>query len=418
MELRISDLRVFTVQANFEWTFVRIYSGDYYGTGEAGPAPGLMGMVNGFRRLLVGEDAFKVNRIIEKLRYATLYSGTTTHHLIAGITIALYDLISKYLNVPLYKLLGGDRERIRVYVDAHGGKGLEAIDSLLLPIRLSWIENAEIEKDRLVTQNNPVSGRLSLEKWNEDYSPESYAKRARSLVNEGFTAIKFDLDIPTPFLSEHRVRSGDLSLKDIDYMAEIIRAVRDTVGDEIDIMVDLHWRYNVNTAIRICKALEPYRLRWIEDPTTSTIALTNFDELKIISSYCSIPIAVGETLYSSVQFKDLLSTNARVWTPDIAKTGIIEGRKISEIASIYDIEFSPHNIGSPIATMATAHLSSLSNTLGAVEFHGHDVPFWNDIIKPKRKIIEHGFITLTDEPGLGIDLDIDVMRKYWKDFEV
>lgn len=149
--------------------------------------------------------------------------------------------------------------------------------------------------------------------------PESYAKRARSLVNEGFTAIKFDLDIPTPFLSEHRVRSGDLSLKDIDYMAEIIRAVRDTVGDEIDIMVDLHWRYNVNTAIRICKALEPYRLRWIEDPTTSTIALTNFDELKIISSYCSIPIAVGETLYSSVQFKDLLSTNARVWTPDIAK---------------------------------------------------------------------------------------------------
>jgi len=79
MELRISDLRVFTVQANFEWTFVRVYSGDYYGTGEAGPAPGLMGMVNGFRRLLVGEDAFKVNRIVEKLRYATLYSGTTTH---------------------------------------------------------------------------------------------------------------------------------------------------------------------------------------------------------------------------------------------------------------------------------------------------------------------------------------------------
>ncbi|TRM98802.1 mandelate racemase/muconate lactonizing enzyme family protein [Sulfolobus sp. E1] len=419
MELKITDFKVFTTQANFEWTFVKVYSKDLYGIGEAGPAPGLKGMESEFKQLLLGEDAFKINRIEQKLRYATLYSGSTTYHMISAINIALFDLIGKYLNLPIYRLLGGDRTEIPVYVDAHGGKGLEAMNALHLPAKLPWIKEAEVERGRLLTDNNPIHGRLSIERWNEDYTPEAYSKRALKMKNEGFTAMKFDLDVPTPYVDIRRIMSGDLSLKDIDYMASIVRAVREAVGDEVEIMVDLHWRYNLNTAIRICKALDPYRLRWIEDPIPAIMSVSNFDELKLLTSQCSTPIETGENLYTVVQFKDLLNTGVRVWAPDIVKAGgITEGRRIAELASMYDIEFSPHNISSPIGTLAHAHLASIANTFGFVEFHGHDVPFWNEIVKPKRRIIENGIIKLTDEPGLGVDLDDQIMKKYWEDYDL
>jgi len=420
LELKIKDLKVFTAQANFEWSFVRVYGENgVYGTGEAGPAPGIKGMEEEFRRLVVNEDAFKINRIEQKLRYAALYGGTTTYHLISAINIAIYDLLGKYLNLPVWRLLGGDRELIRVYIDAHGGKGLEAMNALHLPVSLPWLKDAEIENKRLATTSNPVHGRLSIEKWNEDYTPEAYSKRAKRLVDEGFTALKFDLDVPTPYTKEYNIRSGDLSLKDIDYLSDIMRAVRETVGDEIDLMVDLHWRFNLNTAIRLCQALKPYRLRWIEDPVPAIMTVSNFDELELLTKSCDSPIATGENLYTVYQFKDLLRTGVKIWTPDGVKCGgITELRRISELASMYDIEVSPHNTASPVGTMAYANAMSVANTFGVMEFHGHDVPFWHEMAKTKRKIIEKGFIKLSEEPGLGIDLDEAVMRKYWPDYDL
>lgn len=418
-ELKITDFKVFTAQANFEWTFVRIYSGDLYGTGEAGPAPGLKGMEKEFKQLLLGEDAFKLNRIEQKLRYATLYSGTTTYHLISAINIALYDLIGKYLNLPIWRLLGGDRTEIPVYVDTHGGKGLEAMNAVHLPVDLPWLKEAEVESGRLLTVNNPIHGRLSMEKWNEDYTPEAYIKRAKQMMNEGYKAMKFDFDIPTPYIDLKKVRSGELSLKDIDFMASIVKSLREELGEEIDLMFDLHWRYNLNTAIRICKAVEPYRPHWLEDPTPAIMTISNYSELRMLTSECHVPIETGENLYTVYQFKDLLDTGVKVWAPDIVKAGgITEGRRIAELASIYDIEYSPHNIASPIGTMAHAHVASIANTLGFLEFHGHDVPFWNEIIKPKIKIIDNGIVKLTEEPGLGIDLDEQVMKKYWPNFDL
>ncbi|BBD73245.1 hypothetical protein HS1genome_1634 [Sulfodiicoccus acidiphilus] len=419
MELKITDVKAYTTQANFQWTFVRVYAGELYGTGEAGPAPGVAEIVRELRPLLIGEDALKFNRIGQKLRYAGLYSGTTFYHAVSGVDIALHDLVGKFLNVPVYRLLGGDREEIPFYVDAHGGKGLEAMNAVQLPVDLPWVKEAEVERERLASRTNPIHGRMSVESWNQDYSPESYAERARRMKNEGFRAMKFDLDVPTPHTDPRKIRSGDLSLKDVDYMGSIVRAVRDAVGDEVEIMVDLHWRYNLNSAARVCRALEPYRLRWIEDPTPAVMSVSNLEELRILTSLCSTPIETGENLYTVYQFKDLLNTGVRVWAPDIAKAGgISEGRRIAELAAMYDVEYSPHNIASPIATMAHAHTASVSNTLGFIEFHGHDVPFWGEIVKPKRSWFQDGYLKLYDEPGLGVDLDEQTMRKYWPDWEL
>lgn len=419
-ELRITKVTSFTVQANFEWTFVRVYSGDLYGTGEAGPTPGASAIANTLGSVIVGEDAFKVNRILQKLRWATLYAGTSAYHIISAIDMAIYDLIGKYLNLPVYALLGGDRTEIPVYVDAHGGKGLEAMNSALMPVEPPWISQANVEKGR-IKEPSPVHGRLTAEAWTSDYTPEAYASRARELKAEGWKAIKFDLDVPTPHSDPVRLRSGRLSQAEVQYLAALAEAVRDAVGYDVDIMFDLHWRYDLNTGIALCRALESVKPRWVEDPTPAVTTLTNLDELRMITSRCNVPIEVGENLYTYYQFKDLLGTGVSVWAPDPAKAGgITELRRIEELASLYDIEVSPHNIGSPIATMAAAHAASVSNTFGALEFHGHDLPFWNDLVKSKKRIIDasRSAIVLTDEPGLGVELDEEVAARLWPGFEL
>ncbi len=422
--IKITDVKVSTVQANFEWTFVRIYSGDLYGTGETVSAPGIMGMVPYVKKLLVGEDVLKRRRILEKLRYAFSYAGTTAYFIISAIDIALYDLIGKYLNIPIWRLLGGDRERIRVYVDAHASKSMEIVDAAQTEVFPDWLKQyggeSKFETERMVSLTEPMVGRVSTQRWNEDYTPENYAKRAKEIIGEGFTAVKFDLDIPTPYLKDYNSRSGQLSLRDIDYIASIVKTIRDVVGDDVDIMFDLHWKFDVNTAIRICKAIEPYKPRWLEDPTPALTSLTqNFDEITLITQNCSISIATGENMFSYYQFKDMIKAGIRVWTPDLTKAGgITEGIRIADLAYLYDIEISPHNIASPIGTMAAAHAMSASGTFGILEWHAHDLPFWNEIVKPRKKIIENGFIVLTDEPGLGIELDIETMKKIWPEFNL
>ncbi len=422
MELRITGFSHHTVQANFEWTFVRVYAGELYGTGEAGPAPGIGEVTERLGRILVGEDALKVNRLHQKLRWATLYAGTTAYHVISAIDIALYDLVGKYLNVPIYVLLGGDRTEVPVYVDAHGGKGLEAMDSTLTPVQPPWLAEASgVERGRL-TAPTPVHGRLTAEAWNEDYSPEAYSRRARELKTEGWRAIKFDLDVPTPYSDPRRLRSGRLTNAEVDYLASLARAAREAVGDDVDLMFDLHWRYDVNTAISLCRSLEPLRPHWVEDPTPAVTTLTNIDELRVVSQRCGAPVEVGENMYTAYQFRELIGVGPLVWGPDVAKVGgVTEMRRVMELASIYDVEVSPHNIGSPIATMAAAHAASASNTFGFLEFHGHDLPFWERLARGRRRLIDlssGAVIRLSDEPGLGVELDEEEARRIWPGFRL
>ena len=288
MSLNITNVEVETVQSMFEWTFVRVYAGDLYGTGEANPAPGLKDSEESVRKLLVGEDAFKRSRIEEKLKHASLYAGTSFYNIISAVDMALYDLIGKHANLPVWRLLGGDREDIRVYVDAHAGSGFEIINSLLIPFKHTkrdWRQG-----ERMELEDNAIMGRLAEEKWDKIYTPEGYVKRAKEMMKFGYTAMKFDLDIPTPDTRRYNTRSGEVSLKEADYMGEVARAVRDAVGDGVELMIDLHWRYNLNSALRICKALEPYRLRWLEDLTPATRAVSNLDELGFRGLLIRLPL--------------------------------------------------------------------------------------------------------------------------------
>jgi gluconate/galactonate dehydratase len=416
--LKITDVKIETIQAAYVWTFVRIHCGDLSGTGEAGMAPGLKGAQNSLRRMLVGEDAYKISRISERLGSAGLYAGTSFYHVVSAVNMALYDLIGKHLNVPVWRLLGGDRDRIPLYVDAHAGSSLEAMDSLQLPLELELQDENHVRVGQS-DESSPVFSRTRERKWSDLYSPESYARRAKDLAREGYPGIKFDLDIPTPFNETYRSRSGQVGWKEAEYFADITRAVREAIGSDVELMMDFHWGYNLNSALRICKILEPFNLKWVEDLTPAQRSVTNFEELKVLAAKSSIPIATGENLYTIYQFKDLINSGVTIWTPDLAKTGgITEGRRISELAAVFDFEFSPHNISSPIGTMASAHLASTASTLGMLEFHAHEFPFWRGIAKSPHQLIEKGFIHLDDQPGLGVELKEDVLKANFPEFDL
>lgn len=111
MALKITEVKVETVLTMFEWTFVRVYAGDLYRTGEAGPSPALKGSEALLRKLLVGEDPMKINRIEEKLRHASLYAGTSFFHIISAVNIALLDLVSKWVNLLLWRFLGATEKK-------------------------------------------------------------------------------------------------------------------------------------------------------------------------------------------------------------------------------------------------------------------------------------------------------------------
>lgn len=410
MVLKITDVRAGTVLGNYYWTFVRIYAGKEYGTGEGFFAPQLEGTVREIGRLLKGEDALQITKLVDKLRWASVPSGESgaNYHAISAIEIALLDLIGKHRGVPVYELLGGKfRDEVRLYVDAHAGKALEAMDTTLLPIEPLWMKELGAKKKKLDTR--PVHGRATMEKYRAEFSPESYASRAKEMRGEGYTAIKFDLDIPTPYTKGYNKASGSLSNNEVKFLSALVGHVRGAVGEEVDILLDTHWRFNVQSAIRIAKSIEKYDVMWLEDP----VPPSNPDLLNVVAEATTTPIATGENLYTRYGFREVNASKVRIVTPDALKAGgLIETKFIAETAGMNEKSVSPHNIASPIGTMAQAHLSAAIANMGVLEFHGHDVLIWYKLVKGGDRIIDRGFIRLPDVAGLGIELDESVARKY------
>ena len=146
---------------------------------------------------------------------------------------------------------------------------------------------------------------------------------------------------------------------------------------------------------------------WMEDP----VPPTNLKLLDLVATATRTPIATGENLYTRYGFAGLFPSSVSIITPDGLKAGgLTETKFIAELAGMYEKVTSPHNIASPIGTMAQAHLSASIANFGVLEFHGHDVPIWHNLVK--KPIIHKGFIEVTDESGLGVELDENVAAKY------
>lgn len=404
-KVKITRLKTAVVEGNFDWTFVRIETNESIsGLGECFFAPGLTAILRSLEPLLIGEDPRDINRLFRKLQMATSGAGSVAgivYNAISGIDAALWDLLGKSLGAPIYRLLGGKfRDKVRIYADCHGGEALESLDEILRSRGASWDRKSHEHK---VKDYYGAAGEEAAS------SPDEYRKQALKKRAEGFTALKFDLDVPgTEGFDPH---NRALTNRGIDHMVELIGAVYDAVGKDTEIAVDCHWRYNASDVIKVARELEPFRLMWLEDP----VPPNNVAALKEVGSKVNVPIATGENLFLFEGFQEIIAEHAlSVVTPDLQKVGGLSiAQSIARFADVHTMPVAPHNISSPVGTLLSAHYCAAIPNFLALEFHASEVPFWNDLVEGMPKpIIPDGFITLSENPGLGVTLNEDVARRY------
>jgi L-alanine-DL-glutamate epimerase-like enolase superfamily enzyme len=404
-DLKIVRLKTAVIEGNFDWTYVRIETNEgITGLGECFFAPGLTSILRSLEPLLLGEDPRDVHRLFRKVQLATSGAGSVAgiiYNGLSGIEAALWDLLGQYLDAPIWRLLGGKfRDRIRIYADCHAGEALESLDEILRTRRPSWTKDGE-QFERKNYFDNQAGAPPS--------SPAEVRNRALAMKAQGYTALKFDLDVPATQGPDPHNRC--LSNRAIDQMVALIGATRDAVGYDIDIAVDCHWRYTASEAIKVAHALEPFRLLWLEDP----VPPGNLEALRVVSSRVRVPVATGENLYLFEGFREMLQTHAAgIATPDLQKVGGLSvAGEIGRFADNQTIPLAPHNVSSPVGTLASAHFCAAIPNFLVLEFHASDVPFWSDLVDGISKpIIQNGSIQVSQKPGLGVTLNEEVARKY------
>src|SRR3954464_15750176 len=414
--MKITALHTAVIEGNYDWTFVRIDTDadGLSGLGECYTAPGLTGIVRDLAPLLVGEDPRDVDRLWAKLRWGASGAGSPAgivYNAISGIEAALWGVVGRAYGVPIHSLLGGRfRDSVRMYADCHAGEALESMDATMVARPARWGQEPP-EAVKAGSIRAPEHGRAYARAAPDElFTPELYAQRAREVVAElGFSALKFDLDVPTPYMQD--TASGTLSRAEIRYMVELAAAVIEAVGDEVDVAFDCHWRYQVSDASRLAHELEDLGLMWLEDP----VPPENVAALARVTKSTSTPIATGENGYMRHGFREAFEGGGiQNAAPHPQKTGgLLETRRIADYADTHYISMAPHCIASPIGTVANVHVAAAIPNFLALEWHGMSVPFWNDMaVGFDGPVIEGGRIRLPDGPGLGVTLTLDLAREY------
>lgn len=371
-----SDLKITDVKCGFAGggLFIKISTNqDIVGYGEAVDAVGgTYHLVQRLGKFLQGRSPLSPNVIFEQFRKSAFFGGAQSGVYVAVLSAfdaALWDLCGKALGLPVYQLLGGKfRDKVRVYCDT-----------------------------QLYSVRNP--------------KPDEYAKVARVAVNRGYTAIKFDLDeFNDP--NKYDRWNWTASLAEIERMYNSIEAVRKEVGPHIDICCDMHGRYDAPTGRKVAKVMEPLNLMWLEEP----VPAENVDVYKTISQETSTPICGGENFYLTYGFTRLLSEGAVDFImPDLQKCGGLgEGQRIANLANAYYVPFSPHMVGSYLGAMATAHVCASVPNFHILEWQSQfdTEPKWKDIVIYDKPFIEKGFLPVSDKPGIGVDLNLEGLKKY------
>ncbi|MBA3375402.1 MAG: mandelate racemase/muconate lactonizing enzyme family protein [Actinobacteria bacterium] len=405
--MRIASITTAVIEANYDWTIVRVESDDgICGWGEAFCAPGLAQTIRELATLLEGEDARQVEPLVRKLHLATAHvsSGGTVYHAISGIETALWDLAARSLEVPLWQLFGGRfRDRVRIYADCHAGEALTSYSATLVSRRLPWMETPTDELGDFDPEVHWAPAEVA-----NVYTPEAYVARALEMADRGFTALKFDLDLP---LLEHEdLYARTISATQLERQVALAEATVAAVAGRAEVAFDLHWRYAPADALRLARALEHVPVLWLEDPTPPQ----DLESIARISGRTTTPICTGENLYRLEGFAALIDRGGvDILAPDVQKVGgLSDTRRIAAYADVHSRPLAPHNIAGPIGTLASAHLcASIPNFL-ALEWHAASVPFFDELVTLDLPVIADGYIVLPDGPGIGAELELDVCRRY------
>ena len=353
------------------WVLIKIKTDEgITGIGEAYHGAGVhqIAVDERLTRPLIGQDPRNVDKLFRDMMSAMSASGFyqgAVMSAISGIESALWDITGQAAGVPIWQLLGGKfRDKIRIYNDCHAG---------------------------------------------ETETPEAYAAKAREVEARGFTAIKFDID-PLPSRRDRYNRC--ISNDDIAHYVEVVTAIRESLDSNTDLAIDAHWFYAPVDILKIAHAFEDLDLLWLEDP----IPPENIAAMEGVTKSTRTPICTGENFYTRFGFRDLIETQAAdIISPDMAKAGgLLEGRRIADLADMYYIPIAPHNIGSPVQTVANCHVMAAVPNFLVLEFHHLDNAFWEGIIN-EGPLIQEGHIDVPNLPGLGVTLNEDLLKNNFRE---
>lgn len=355
------------------WIFVKVITDQpgLFGWGEATlewHTRSVVGAIEDISQLLIGEDPLRIEHLWQMMYRQHFWhgNGIVRATAISGIDIALWDILGKHLNAPCHQLWGGRvRDHVRLYCHLGGGKMED------------FYETSPADAGR-------------------------FADLARQAVEDGFTAFK------TMAVPETAPLEG---IRAVRYAEKCVAAMREAVGDDIDIMVDCHARPSPRMGLLFARALEPYNLYFFEEPCWPE----TIDGIAEIQRAVRTPIATGERLITQHAFRELLEKRAcSVLQPDITHCGgLSEARRIAAMAEAYRVALAPHNPQGPVSTAASLELGFATPSYAICESVHNDVPWRQDVVSegftvdPKTRTVKP-----SDKPGLGIEINEAEIRKH------
>lgn len=360
--MKVTDIKTFAVDCfRTNWVFVKVYTDEgITGVGEATleyKEKALFGAIEHIKEYLVGKNPLTIEKHWHDIyRDAYWRGGAVLMSALSAVETALWDILGKSVNLPVYQLLGGKvNDKVKIYVNG-------------------WFAGAK--------------------------TPEEFAAKAKEAKKRGVLAMKWD-----PFGKSYL----EISNKDLNTALECVGAVRDAVGNEVDLLIEGHGRFNIATGVKIAKELEQFKPMWFEEPTPPD----SLDALLEVKKKSPVPISAGERLYTRYEYKRLFEMRcADFIQPDISHAGGIgELRKIGAMSEAYYVGFAPHNPSGPVANAATLQLAACSPNFSILEIMYSDVDY-RDQITNEDLVYENGYMKIPDKPGLGIEIDENECEKH------
>lgn len=361
-KMKITDIKtynVFTFRTNFVFLKIETDEG-VSGIGEGTleyKEHALLGAIEDIKRVLLGQDPREVERICHDLYRDSYWRvGPVLQSAVSMVDMALWDIKAKLCGVPVYEMLGGRvRDSIRMYANA-------------------WFAGAR--------------------------TPDEFAEAAKVAVSKGITALKWD-----PFGKAYLYMEN----QDFNYSMEIVEAVRGAVGNNVDLLIECHGRFDIATSIKIANALKPFNPMFFEEPTPPD----SLDALAAVHAKSPIPVAAGERIYSTTQFKEFLEKGCADFAqPDVSHCGGISAiKKMAAMAENYYVAIAPHNPSGPVANAAALHLAASIPGFRILEICLTDVN-WRSELTNERVVYENGHIKIPEGVGLGLELNEENCLKY------
>lgn len=378
-KVKITDVKCMILRGTWDWNLIKIETDSgLYGLGEAYWGPGVKDLVlRQLKPLVVGEDPLNVDKLYTKMLMMSAGAGAlagVTVTAASGIEIALWDLAGRILETPACNLLGGRfRDRIRFY------------RTMQVPDQVD--------------------------------DPQSWRNQVREAKAEkfGWTAFKFQGDGIPPKADPQYAEPGhdrytrNLTLKDLRRIGRAMETVREELGPDADFAVEAHWKYDVRDAIQMAKAIEPVKPMWLEDP----VPPGNPEAMARVAHAVNVPIATGENLYTRDGFRRLIELHGcDIVHIDIPKSGgLLESKRIHDLADSYYIATAAHNPASPVGSIASCHAASSMRDFRIHELAKY-VDWWQDLVIQEGPMFEQGFYTIREKPGYGIEINPDVAKAH------